>query len=154
MSKKNETSIFQPVENFKQYSKLVPFTFTFPLHLQLIPLVAFGLMCHHHLPCFSQTSSSSVLASVTAWKVSRYEVFSGPYFPAFRTNTGKYGPKKTPYLDTFHAVRSFLKSIRQFPVWPWKYTLAARASQSTLLYTSPNNSSSEDKQIQHNLSFT
>ena len=34
---------------------------------------------------------------ITAWKVSKYGVFSGP-------NTGKYGPKKTPYLDTFHAV--------------------------------------------------
>ena len=32
--------------------------------------------------------------SVTAWKVSKYGVFSGQYFPAF-------GPEKTPYLDTF-----------------------------------------------------
>ena len=36
--------------------------------------------------------------SYTAWKVSRYGVFSGP-------NTGKYRPENTPYLDTFHAVR-------------------------------------------------
>ena len=27
-----------------------------------------------------------------------------PYFPIFSPNTGKYGPEKTPYLDTFHAV--------------------------------------------------
>ena len=50
----------------------------------------------------------------TAWKVSKYGVFSGPYFPVFglnteiysvfSLNTGKSGPKKTPYLDTFHAV--------------------------------------------------
>ena len=50
----------------------------------------------------------------TAWKVSKYGVFSGPYFPTFRLNTerygvfspkaGKYGPEKTPYLDTFHEV--------------------------------------------------
>ena len=33
----------------------------------------------------------------TAWKVSKYGDFSGPYFPVF-------GPEKTPYLDTFHAV--------------------------------------------------
>ena len=33
----------------------------------------------------------------TAWKVPKYEVFSGPYFPVF-------GPEKIPYLDTFHAV--------------------------------------------------
>ena len=35
--------------------------------------------------------------SVTAWKVSKYGVFSRPYLPAFE-------PEKTPYLETFHAV--------------------------------------------------
>ena len=30
--------------------------------------------------------------------------FSGPLFPVFGQNTGKYGPEKTPYLDNFHAV--------------------------------------------------
>ena len=56
----------------------------------------------------------------TAWKVSRYGVFSGPYFPVFGLNTerysvslriqsecGKIGPEKTSYLDTFHAVPVF-----------------------------------------------
>ena len=33
----------------------------------------------------------------TAWKVSKYGVFSGPYYPAF-------GLEKPPYFDTFHAV--------------------------------------------------
>ena len=33
----------------------------------------------------------------TVWKMSKYGVFSGPYFPVF-------GPEKPPYLDTFHAV--------------------------------------------------
>ena len=46
--------------------------------------------------------------------MSKYEVFSGPIFPhsdrirrdtehlsVFSPNTGKYGPEKTPYLDTF-----------------------------------------------------
>ena len=37
--------------------------------------------------------------------MSKYEVFSGPYFLVFGRNTGKCGPEKTPYLDTFHAVR-------------------------------------------------
>ena len=32
-----------------------------------------------------------------------YGFFSRPYFPLFSPNTGKYGPEKTPYLDTFHA---------------------------------------------------
>ena len=43
----------------------------------------------------------------------KYGVFSGLFFLAFGLNTnryvfspnaGKYGPEKTPYLDTFHAV--------------------------------------------------
>ena len=40
----------------------------------------------------------------TAWKESKYGVISGPCFPVFGLNTGKYGPEITPYLDTFHAV--------------------------------------------------
>ena len=40
----------------------------------------------------------------TVWKVSTYRVFSGLYFSIFSPNTGKYGPEKTPYLDTFYAV--------------------------------------------------
>ena len=50
----------------------------------------------------------------------KYGVFSDPYFPAFglnrrdtsylsifSPNARKYGPEKTPYLDTFHTVSSF-----------------------------------------------
>ena len=33
--------------------------------------------------------------TITSWKVSKYGVISGPYFPVFGLN---------PYLDTFHAV--------------------------------------------------
>ena len=40
----------------------------------------------------------------TAWKVSKYGVISGPYFPVFGLNTAKYGPEITPYLENFHAV--------------------------------------------------
>ena len=40
------------------------------------------------------------LKKVTAWKVSKYGVTSGPYFPVFR-------PEITPYLDTFHVVSLF-----------------------------------------------
>ena len=36
--------------------------------------------------------------------MSKYGVISGPYFPVLGLKTGKYGPEKTPYLDTFHAV--------------------------------------------------
>ena len=37
--------------------------------------------------------------------MSKYGVISGPYFPVFSPNTGKYGPEITPYLDTFYAVK-------------------------------------------------
>ena len=37
--------------------------------------------------------------------MSKYGVFSGPYFPVFSPNKGKYGPEITPYLDTIHAVK-------------------------------------------------
>ena len=44
----------------------------------------------------------------TAWKLSKYGVISGHYFPVFGLNTepniGKYGPGKTLYLGTSHAV--------------------------------------------------
>ena len=41
-------------------------------------------------------------------EVSKYGVFSGLYFPVFKLSTGKYGPEKTPYLDTFHAIVSIV----------------------------------------------
>ena len=53
----------------------------------------------------------------TVCNVSKYGVFSSPYFPAFGLNTeryevslhfqsecGKIRTRKTPYLDIFHAV--------------------------------------------------
>ena len=43
--------------------------------------------------------------------MSKYEVVSGPYFPAFGPNTGKYGPEMTPCLDIFHAV--FISEFEQ-----------------------------------------
>ena len=54
----------------------------------------------------------------TAWKVSKYGVFSGPYFPAFglnlaSLNAGKYGPENTPYLDTFHIVVTNGKNLKK-----------------------------------------
>ena len=46
----------------------------------------------------------SFSVDITAGKLSRYEVFSSPYFPVFGRNTGKYVPEKTPYWGTFYAV--------------------------------------------------
>ena len=42
------------------------------------------------------------LKLATAWKMSKYGVIFGPYFPVFV-------PEKTPHLDTFHAVGFGLK---------------------------------------------
>ena len=36
--------------------------------------------------------------------MTKHRVFSGPYFLVFGLNTRKYGPQKTPYLDTFLTV--------------------------------------------------
>ena len=79
-----------------------------------------------------QTSSKYLvnpfLANRCVEKCSK-RVFSGPYFPVFELNTeiysvnlrisvfspntGKYGPKKIPYLDTFHTVNvSILYSLQ------------------------------------------
>ena len=40
----------------------------------------------------------------TAQKGSEYRVFLSKCFPVFSLNTGKYGPEKTPYLDSLYAV--------------------------------------------------
>ena len=52
--------------------------------------------------------------------MSKYRVISGPYFPVFSPNTGKYGPEITPYLDTFHVVYA------SFVVVELHYVLALR----------------------------
>ena len=67
--------------------------------------------------------------------MSKYGVFSGPHFHVFGLNMEiyrvndteiyevnfriqseyrKYGPKKTPYLDTFQAVRGVFKNFTKF----------------------------------------
>ena len=49
----------------------------------------------------------------TAWKVSKYGVFSGRSI-GVSSNAGKYGPEKTSYLVTFHAVWVMLSYIELF----------------------------------------
>ena len=43
--------------------------------------------------------------------MSKYGVISGPYFPVFGLNTAKYGPERTPYLNTFYAVKQIVGYI-------------------------------------------
>ena len=38
------------------------------------------------------------------------------YLTVFSPNGGKYGPEKTPYMDTFHAVITFEKCLGDFRV--------------------------------------
>ena len=54
--------------------------------------------------------------------------FFGSYFPVFVLNTGKYRPEKTPYLDTFHALKPCTNSALFFAIcklyvilWVWRY---------------------------------
>ena len=50
------------------------------------------------------------MKSGTAWKVSKYGVFSGPFFPVLGLNTGKYRLEKNPYLDILQAMWNLWKS--------------------------------------------
>ena len=50
------------------------------------------------------TYNPKLSAVVTTWKVSKCGIFSGPNFSVFGLNTGKYGPEKTPCLETFQAM--------------------------------------------------
>ena len=62
----------------------------------------------YEVPCsenYQKTVSNFLGAFSHCVKSVRIRSFSGPYFPVFTPNAGKYGPEKTPYLDTFHAVR-------------------------------------------------
>ena len=69
--------------------------------------------------------------------MSKYGVFSGPYFPVFRLNTGKHGPGKIPYLDTFHAMLMVMKYYKTFFFWMskvWKFqNLKEKVLKSTFL---------------------
>ena len=65
--------------------------------------------------CFNLRHEASDICSIilvcdvaTVWKVSKYRVISGLYFPVFSPNIGKYGPETIPYLDNFHAVAIIL----------------------------------------------
>ena len=73
--------------------------------------------CKHHKWYQILTYIGNILNSKTVWNVSKYGVFSGSFFPVFelnteiysvnlrlQSNTRKYGPEKTPYLDTFDTV--------------------------------------------------
>ena len=55
-------------------------------------------------PIYSKYVPDFFIMTINASKMSKYGVFSGPYFPLFRLNVEIYQPEKTPYLDTLHGV--------------------------------------------------
>ena len=48
--------------------------------------------------------------------MSKYRVFSGPYFPVVSPNTRKYEPEKTPYLDPFHPVSFIVRNFSNIEI--------------------------------------
>ena len=71
--------------------------------------------------CKYISKEAGLVYYLTAWKVPKYGVISGSYFPAFRLNTEryevfspnaeKYGPEITLYLNTFHALPAIVECI-------------------------------------------
>ena len=86
----------------------------------------------------------------TKWKMSKYGVISGLYFPIFSPNTGKYGPEIIRYLDTFHVVIdlflpniSILHSLKTWGGFTWvvfrEYWLWTLARNKLQWKNGPNN---------------
>ena len=83
---------------------LFPFCHCFFLNSMLSFFGGFSSLVQCHFSLFIASWLSQLTATTTARNVSKNGVFSGPYFPVLGLNTGKYGPGRTPYLDTFHTV--------------------------------------------------
>ena len=75
-------------------------TSSFVLQAIHINLMTVHRYSHGKWSWWSQESRTQIVTTTT-WKVSKYGVFSAPYFQ----NTEKYGTEKTLYLDTFHTMR-------------------------------------------------
>ena len=54
-----------------------------------------------------------LISTATTWKVSKYGVFFGQYFPVFSPNTGKYEPEKAPFFDSFYTMCPVLHSDQE-----------------------------------------
>ena len=50
--------------------------------------------------------------------MSKYGVFSGPYFPVLGLKTRKYGPEKTPHLYVSHVVITSKPHLPLSLAWP------------------------------------
>ena len=76
--------------------------------IQFMPLLPLETSWKHHETYgFLMSSKGIERGQCTVWKISKYGVSSGPYFAVFSSNTEKYRPEKTLYLDTFHLVMAW-----------------------------------------------
>ena len=57
--------------------------------------------------CISEHCVKSVQIQSFFWSLFPAFVLNTEYLSVFSPNAGKYGPEKTPYLDTFNAVEDF-----------------------------------------------
>ena len=85
------------------YFEVTSFSFFFMMGIVL----SFSIVTFNNTLC-----RLLVTDTVTAWKMSKYGVFSGPYFFVFSPNTGKYGSGKIPYFHIFYAVVCYLVLLR------------------------------------------
>ena len=93
---------------------------------QVLKLIFHALFSQKRVSIFKKhLNLISYLGIVYTQRGKCQKSFSGRYFPVFALNTeiysvnlrikseyrniGKYGPEKTPYLDSFHAVISIVK---------------------------------------------
>ena len=77
--------------------------------------------------------------SYTVWKVSKYEGFSGPYFPGFGLNTEKYGVSFRIQSEC-RKIRIRKNSVfghfsRSFKPVQWKYDTIYEAQKIYTIYT-------------------
>ena len=113
-------------------------------YLNLKALFVLKLLKIFVLTFWPSRKNPLIIKISTVWKVSKNRIFSGPYFPVFRLNMDIYSvnlciqfkyrkipTQKTPYLDTFHAVKVNFK-IYDVTTWLTNNcnTLLSKISQS------------------------
>ena len=79
--------------------------FLSPLPRLLFPPFSFRPLCYLRRKCFCISSYLSISHCIK--RGTKGEELHCVYLSVFSPNAGKYGPEKTPYLDTFHAVLQF-----------------------------------------------
>ena len=76
-------------------------------HLTLFSFIYFKLLKYFQIFKQFKTCRVRTLNSFTPYStvsIVNFEMLTALYLSVFRSNAGKYGPEKTPCLDTFHAV--------------------------------------------------